>query len=96
MIYIYISKRQMDLVISRGFYFHETLFRENKPLRTFPNLQYLNLLKDRTNNVLLLIQDHALLLMCLNFKLIASTMFKWASMQVLSKVCLKKGSNQPA
>ena len=43
MIY-YISKQQSDFGISREFYFHETShmqsFMKIKPLRKFPNLQY--------------------------------------------------------
>ena len=41
--FTFISRQQSDFAISRGFYFHETLhvFRENKTLAKFPNLQYL-------------------------------------------------------
>ena len=43
--FTYISKRQRDLIISRGFYFHETShmrsFAKIKPSRKFLNLQYI-------------------------------------------------------
>ena len=42
--FTYISKRQSDFVILRGFYFHKTSkirsFAKIKPLRKFLNLQY--------------------------------------------------------
>ena len=42
--FTYISKRQSDFAISRGFYFHETShmrsFEKINSSRKFPNLQY--------------------------------------------------------
>ena len=57
--FIYISKRQSNFAIWRGFYFHETshmrIFAEIKFSRKFPNLQYINVLHNfnlLTSNIL--------------------------------------------
>ena len=62
----FIRKRKSDFAISREFYFHEAShlrsFAKIKPLRKFPNLQYLALLHQKNIYTFLLLKKQARLI----------------------------------